>query len=225
MAKDPHYAGHRQRLRQRLLKDPKALADYEVLEMVLGQVLPRLDTKPLAKALLAEFKDLSGVFRAPADRLAGIKGLGPAVEAHWALLAELMARLSEAPIRRGEVLSGPETVAQAAKARIGNKPREEFWVALVDNKNRVIAWEQIGAGTVDQMAVYPREVLGLALSRQASGVILVHNHPGGDPRPSREDLDLTRRMVRAAEDLGLRVLDHLVVAGTEHFSFQERGLL
>jgi DNA repair protein RadC len=221
----PHYLGHRQRLREKLLAEPKALADYELLELLLGQVLPRRDTKPLAKELVTRFGSLRDVLQAMPEELCAIKGFGETLAGHWALLREVFARVSEAPVRQREVFSGPEVVAAAARARSGHLRVEECWVALVDNKNRLIAWERVGLGTVDQSTVYPREVLALALKHSASGVILAHNHPGGDPKPSQTDLDLTRRISRAAQELGLRVLDHLVVTEGSHFSFQDAGLL
>jgi DNA repair protein radc len=221
----PHYLGHRQRLREKLTAEPKSLADYELLELLLGQVLPRRDTKPLAKELVARFGTLRGVLTARPEALLQVEGFGESLAGHWALLAELFARLGEAPVREKQVFTGPEVVAEAARARIGHLAVEEFWVALVDNKNRLMAWERVGKGTVDETPVYPREVLALALKHQASGVILAHNHPGGDPQPSIQDRDLTRRIAASARELGLRVLDHLIVAEKGHFSFQDAGLL
>jgi len=221
----PHYLGHRQRLREKLTHEPKALADYELLELLLGQVLPRRDTKPLAKDLVARFGSLRGVLTARPEALCEVKGFGETLIGHWALVCEIFARLGEAPVRERQVFTGPEVVAEAARARLGHLAVEEFWVALVDNKNRLMAWERVGKGTVDETAVYPREVLALALRHQASGVILAHNHPGGDPSPSMQDRDLTRRIARSAQELGLRVLDHLIVTEAKHFSFQDAGLL
>lgn len=222
---NPHYHGHRQRLRERLARDPRSLADYELLELLLGQVLTRQDTKPLAKELLARCGTLQGVFAAGEAELLAVPGFGPGLASLWNLWRELWARLHEAPVRARQVLSSPEVVADLARARLGSSRAEAFWVALVDNKNRLLAFEAVAQGTVDQAAVYPREVLTLALRHQASGVVLVHNHPGGDPHPSTQDVDLTRRMVRAATDLGLRVLDHVIVAEGGFFSFQDQGLL
>lgn len=221
----PHYLGHRARLRSRLAREPKALADYELLELVLAQVLKRSDTKPLAKALLGRFGTLAGVFAAPEDQLLALDGFGPALCAHWTLLRELLARLAEGNLAPRQVLSGPEAVIAAARARFGRGGTEEFWAALLDNKNRVLAWERVSQGTVDQTAVYPREILALALKHKASGLILVHNHPGGDPKPSEADIRITAQLARAAGDLGLRLLDHLIVAEDRHASFQEQGLL
>lgn len=221
----PHYLGHRQRLREKLLTTPAALADYELLELLLGQVLPRRDTKPLAKDLLARFGTLRGAMLARPEELVDVQGFGEGLSGHWALVRELFARLGEEPVRQRQVFSGPEVVAEAARARLGHLRVEEFWVALVDNKNRLMAWERVSTGTVDETPVYPREVLALALKHQASGLILAHNHPGGDPSPSVQDRDLTRRIATSARELGLRVLDHLIVTEGAHFSFQEAGLL
>ena len=221
----PHYYGHRSRLRARLEQNPGSLADYEILELVLAQTIPRGDTKPLAKTLLGRFGTLRRVMQAPTSELRKVPGFGPALASAWALQTELSARLAEAPVRERQVLSGPAMVAEGAKARFGSGPVEEFWAAFVDNQNRVIAWECISRGTVDQTAVFPREVLALALRHHASGLVLAHNHPGGDLSPSQEDRALTQRIARAAAELGVRVLDHLIVTEESHYSFQENGLL
>lgn len=221
----PHYLGHRQRLRERLTRDPGALADYEILELVLAAVQPRRDTKPLAKAILARFGSLKEAMLARPAQLADLAGVGPAVLAHWTLLAELYARMAEAGPRKRQVLSGPEEVAGAAMARIGSLGTEEFWAAFLDNKNRVIAWERVSSGTVDQTPVYPREILSRALLHQAANLILAHNHPGGSTMPSEEDRLLTMRIVKAARELGVGVLDHLVVTDSEFYSFNDHGLL
>lgn len=221
----PHYHGHRQRLRERLAREPRALADYELLELLLGQVLLRQDTKPLAKELLERFGSLHGALTATPELLEQVPGLGPAVVGAFGLWRELLSRLGEHRLAQRQTFSGPEAVAEAALARLGHVGTEEFWVALVDVKNRLIAWERLWSGTVDQAPAYPREILALALRHKAVGVILVHNHPGGDPQPSSADMQLTRRMCRAAQELDVRVLDHLVVAGQSYFSFRENGLL
>jgi len=189
MTERPHYHGHRERLRAKLLQDSRQLADYEILELILGMALVRQDTKPLAKELLARFKTFRGVFLAKPEELRALDGFGPSLDVFWRLLREFRARFDEAPLTERQILSSPALVADLAKTRIGFLSAEEFWVAMVDNKNRLMAWERVSKGTVDQAAVYPREVLSLALERKASGIILVHNHPGGDPAPSRADID------------------------------------
>lgn len=225
MSDKPHYHGHRERLRERLAREPRSLADYEILELLLSHVVRRGDTKPLAKELLAIFGTLRGVFEAQEAELLDVPGFGPALAGFWALWRETWSRLHEAPLRERAVLSGPEEVAALAKARLGPSRTEEFWLALLDSKNRLLAWERLSRGTVDRTPVYPREVLALALKHQAAGVILVHNHPGGDPKPSSDDIETTRRIARVALEMGLRLLDHLVVAESGWYSFQQQGML
>ncbi|MFO7803684.1 MAG: DNA repair protein RadC [Desulfovermiculus sp.] len=225
MPDQPHYIGHRKRLKERFRQDHSSLADYELLELLLGYALPRRDTKPLAKELLQRFGSLKGVFTARAEELREIEGFGPGLELFWGVWQEFGARLQEAPLRTRETLCTPEAVADMACSRLGHEPVESFWAAMVDNKNRLISFVQVSQGTVDQAAVYSREVLALALKWQASGIILVHNHPGGDPTPSMQDKDLTYRVQKAAQEVGLRILDHLVVAEDRYYSFQDRGVL
>jgi len=141
--KKPHYIGHRQRLKEKLTTNSRSLADYEILELVLALVLPRRDTKPLAKGLIEEFGSLKDAIMARPDQLDEIRGVGSGVQAQWALIQELFARLGEHSTRTGQPLSDPAEVAKAAMARIGNKGVEEFWTAFLDSKNRVIAWEQV----------------------------------------------------------------------------------
>ncbi len=220
-----HYHGHRERLRNRLMKDSRQLADYEILELLLGLVVPRRDMKPLAKELLERCKTLRGVFQVDPEQLRGLEGFGPSLESFWVLMRELRARQAEAPVLERPVLKSPQAVAELAISRLGSNLKEEFWLALVDNKNGLIGWEGLALGTGDQSADYPREVLALALERKASGIIMVHNHPGGDLSPSKQDVDLTRRIVRAAQELNVRMLDHLIVTESGFFSFQSQALL
>ena len=225
MKGEKHYTGHRERLRQRLGRDSRQLADYEVLELLLGYVLRRSDTKPLAKALLARFGTIRGVFSARPEDLRRLEGFGPGLETFWSLWRETWARLSESPLHEKEVLGSPEAVAAMAMARLGHKATEEFWMALVDTKNRLVGWEPLAQGTVDQAAVYVREVMHTALRFEAHGIVLVHNHPGGSPEPSNEDKAFTARAVEAARTLGIRLLDHIIVAESGYFSFHSEGLL
>lgn len=224
-AAKPHYHGHRQRLKDRLLDNSRSLADYEILELTLAMVLPRQDTKPLAKELIDRFGSLKDAIMARPDQLDGIKGIGPGVKAQWALLQELHARLGEASARRGDSFTDTEDVAKAAIARLGSKGTEEFWVVYLDNKNRFISWEQLAKGTVDAAAVFPREIVALALRLEAASIILIHNHPGGSTKPSGEDTLLTGIIVEAARKLDIKVLDHIIVTDCEYYSFYERGRL
>lgn len=223
--KKPHYHGHRQRLRDKLVTDSRSLADYELLELLLAQVFARMDTKPAAKAILEKFGSLKDAVMAHPDQLTEIKGIGPAVAAHWTLIQELFARVGEAQARSREKLDDPTMVARAAIARLGSKTTEEFWAAFLDNKNRVISWEPVSKGTVDATPVFPREIMARALRLDAVGIILAHNHPGGDPTPSSQDIMLTERIREMAEAIEIRVLDHLVVTDSDYYSFNEQGRL
>jgi DNA repair protein RadC len=215
----PHYLGHRQRLKQRFQDDPAQLADYEILEMILGYALPRRDTKPVAKALLDRFGSLKSLFAAKPHEIRAVQGVGPGIELFWGLWREFWARLSQGELKERKVLDSPGAVAAMARARLGFSQTESFWVALVDNKNRLLSFSRVAQGTVDQVAVHSREILSLALECKASGLILVHNHPGGDPTPSHQDRELTDRVKKAGAELGIRVLDHVIVAEESSFSF------
>lgn len=223
MDKKPHYYGHRQRLKEKLCKNPAILADYELLELLLGQVLSRCDTKPIAKSLLDEFKTLGEVLNASEERLGNVKGIGNGVISSFKLLKEIRTRIAEEPIFSQEDLSSPETVARAAMARIGDLTTEQFWIALVNTRNKVICWEMISRGTVDKTVVFPRQVVAQALKYDASGIILAHNHPGGDPTPSRNDIDKTQDILSACRSLDIRLLDHVVVTKDRYYSFMEAG--
>jgi DNA repair protein RadC len=220
-----HYLGHRKRLKERLKADSRSLADYEILELLLGYALPRRDTKPLAKAMLQRFGSLRGVFHARAEELSEVDDFSPSVLVLFDTWKEFWGRVQESVIHERTVFSHPQSVADFAIARLGHALTEQFWVALVDNKNRLVLWQQVSQGTVDQTPVYPREILRLVLQHQASGLILVHNHPGGDPKPSIQDQELTKKMQRAAREMDIRVLDHIVVTDQDYYSFQAQGLL
>ena len=221
----PHYIGHRQRLKSRFDASPESVPDYEILELLLGYALPQRDTKPLAKDLLARFGTLGSVLTASGQALQDVPGVGPGVGLFFTLLQETRARQEQSGLLGRDVLSSPERVARMARERFGRLSHEEFWVALVDNKNRLCDFCRLFTGTVDQTAVYPREVLRLALTKQASGLILVHNHPGGDPTPSPQDKDLTNRLLSASRELGVRILDHVIVCEEAFFSFQSSHML
>ena len=207
----PPHSGHRARLRARLEREPLAVEDYEVLELLLGYALPRRDTKPLAKELLCRFGSIRGVLDARPDELLQTAAL-------WRLLREVMARYEDAPLRQREALASPGAVARMARQRLGNSPHEECWLALVDQGNHLLAWERLRRGNIASVSLQPREVLEMALLRRASGVILVHNHPGGSPHPSQADMALTQELQDLAPRMGIRFLDHLIVTEDECYS-------
>ncbi|MDD2219744.1 MAG: DNA repair protein RadC [Desulfoplanes sp.] len=221
----PHYLEHRKRLKKRFWEQPVSLADYEVLELLLGYVIPRRDTKPLAKELIKHFGGVEDVFNAREAELKAVPGIGEGTLLFFRLIKECRARKAETPLKRKIAFTSPADVSAMVISRLGNCEREEFWTILVDNKNRLQAFEKISQGTVDQAPVFPREILALALQWKSSGLILVHNHPGGDPTPSSQDIQLTNKLKSLGKELGVRVLDHLVVAEASHYSFIEHGLL
>jgi DNA repair protein RadC len=220
-----HYHGHRQRLREKLKKNPSDLPDYEILELLLGYVLTRRDTKPLAKALLDKFQTMRGMLDAKPAELDGLNDVGPGILNYWLLLREIIARYAESPLRQREILATPEEVAQMAMRRLAGNPREEIWLAFVDTHNHLIVWEQSQRGSIDGAMFYPRDILERALLLKASGFIIVHNHPGGTARPSGADLQMTEQMRRAAQSMSIRFLDHLIVTDSAYCSIIKDGFL
>jgi DNA repair protein RadC len=221
----PHYHDHRARLRARFeAGGAGALADYELLELVLFRLIPRRDTKPLAKALLARFGDLAGVLGADAARLAEVDGAGPAVAADLKALQALFERVSRAEIGRRDVLSSWSAMTSYLRLGLQHAQREHFKVLFLDVKNQLIADETLAEGTIDQAPVYPREVVRRALELGAAGLVLAHNHPSGDPKPSPADIAITRDIQAAAKLMGIAVLDHVIVARHGAVSLRQLGL-
>nr|WP_279347178.1 DNA repair protein RadC [Govania unica] len=206
-------------------KGPDSLKDYELLELLLCVAIPRRDLKPLAKDLIRRFGSFSAVLSAPRDRLREIPGVGETV-----LLALKVSQASAIALQREDILNQP--VISSWKALIGycrsvmaHEQNEQFRVLFLDKKNTLMMDELQSSGTVDQTSIYPREVIKRALELGATALILVHNHPSGDPTPSREDIEMTRELKGAAEKLGINVHDHLVIARNSHVSFKTLGLL
>ncbi|MGH6948616.1 MAG: RadC family protein [Kiloniellales bacterium] len=222
----PHYHGHRERLRVRLIeRGGDALADYEILEMLLFAANPRGDTKPLAKTLIARFGSLAGALAAEPDALAQVKGMGPVAVAALKIVPEAAARLAKALAMERPVLSSWDRLLDYCRIAMAHAPVEQFRLLFLDKKNRLIADELQQQGTVDHTPVYTREVVKRALELGASALILVHNHPSGDPTPSKADIAMTREVAEAAGKLGILVHDHLVIGRDGHVSFKSAGLL
>ena len=213
-----HYHGHRQRLKDRLKDSPEKLGEYEVLELLLGYVILRRDTKPIAKELLQRHNSLRGILDAKPEDLIDIPGIGPGVIDFMHVLQEVMARYAESRIQAKNELCSPEAVAAMARQRLGKLAHEEVWVAFVDNRNRLISWEKFAKGSVNASSVHPRDIMEKALAHKASGFLIVHNHPGGDPSPSESDLIFTQQVEKAARTLFIRFLDHVIVCDAEAFS-------
>ncbi len=222
----PHYLDHRERLRGRFrAAGPGALADYELLELMLFRIIPRQDTKPLAKALLARFNDFPGVLGAEPARIAEVPGAGAAVAFELKVIQAALERATAAQMKQRPVVTTWSALLNYCRLAMANEPREQFRVLFLDRKNQVIADEVQSEGTVDQAAVFPREVVRRALELSAAALILVHNHPRGDPSPSAADVAITREIVTAAKALGISVHDHVVIGRNGERSFKTLGLL
>ncbi len=221
----PHYAGHRERLRERFLTAPDALPDYELLELILFRAVPRRDVKPLAKELIARFGGFSEVLSAEPDRLREVNGVKDAIVTELRIARETGLRLSRATVIEKEVISSWQELLDYCSASMAHNPTEQFRILFLDRKNVLIADEVQQKGTVDHTPVYPREVVKRALELNASALILVHNHPSGDPTPSGADIEMTRRIAETAKPLGIELHDHLVIGKGRHASFRSLGLI
>ncbi len=218
--------GHRERLRQRFLTGgADAMPDYELLELVLFGVIRRGDTKPFAKSLIKEFGSFEQVLAAPTTRLMEVPGIGEAVVSALKVVDAAAVRMARGRTIDQPVIGSWDKLLEYCRAAMSFRTTEEFRVLFLDKKNRLIADEQQGRGTVDHTPVYPREIVRRALELEASSVILAHNHPSGDPTPSKADIEMTRQVEQAAAALGVTVHDHLVIGGQEHVSFRATGLL
>ncbi|WP_432444359.1 RadC family protein [Rhizobium lusitanum] len=223
---EAHYHGHRERLRNRYRDGgDAALADYEILELLLFRLIPRRDTKPIAKALLARFGSLGGVFGAPVGLLTEVGGVGDAVALDLKLVASVAQRMLKSELTGKPVLSSWKSLIDYCHAAMAHEAREQFRLLFLDKRNALIADEVQGFGTVDHTPVYPREVVKRALELSASAVILVHNHPSGDPTPSRADIDMTKTIIDTAKPLGITVHDHVIIGKNGHVSFRALRLI
>lgn len=219
-------AGHRERLRARFLKSGAvSLPDYELLELTLFAAIPRKDTKPLAKKLLARFGSYADVIAAPRERLMEVEGVGDAVVNQLKIVEAAATRLAQSQVMRKPALSSWTALIDYCMATMARSPAEEFRVLYLDRKNVLIADEIQAKGTVDHAPVYPREIMKRALEHGASALILVHNHPSGDPTPSKADIIMTREIADAAKALKIAIHDHLVIGRNGHASFKSLGLL
>lgn len=225
-AAKPHYLGHRDRLRQKFRESgSEALHDYELLELVLFRALPRKDTKPLAKTLISRFGSYSEVINAPEERLAEVPGVGDAVITELKIIRGAALRLMREEVIDRPVLDSWSSVLSYCRAAMGFETKEQFRILFLDKRNRIIADEVQQEGTVDHTPVYVREVVKRALELSSTAIILVHNHPSGDPTPSRADVEMTRQIVETARNLGITVHDHIIVGKDGHSSFRGLSLI
>lgn len=225
--KQPSYiANHRQRLRSRFIDGgAAAMPDYEMLELVLFRAIPRRDVKPLARELLDRFGDFNRVITAPAARLRDVKGIGEAVIVELKIVEAAAQRLARAKVLKRHVVASWDALLDYCHTTMAHLETEQFRVLYLDRKNILIADEEQAKGTVDHVPVYPREVAKRALELNASAIILVHNHPSGDPSPSRSDIDMTNQVANACDALGLTLHDHLIIGKSRELSFRNEGHL
>ncbi len=218
--------GHRARLRARFLAGgAEALADHELIEMTLFLALPRRDTKPIARALLAKFGSYANAISAPVPDLLGVEGLGEAGVAALKLVQAASQRLAKAEVLYRPVLSNWDRLMEYLQAVLAREKVEQFRVLFLDNRNRLLADVPQGTGTVKHTPVYPREVVKRALELNSTAIILVHNHPSGDPSPSDEDIAMTQEIKKSASALAVVLHDHVIVGNGRWLSFRKAGLL
>ncbi|MDT8326095.1 MAG: DNA repair protein RadC [Roseovarius sp.] len=225
--KQPSYIrDHRQRLRTRFLAGgAQAMPDYELLELVLFRAIPRRDVKPLAHLLIETFGDFNGILSASPDQLGALPGVGEAVITELKIVEAAAHRLSRAKVLRRQVLSSWDALLDYCHTTMAHRETEEFRVFYLDRKNILIADEKQAEGTVDHVPVYPREVVKRALLLNASALILVHNHPSGDPTPSEADIGMTQQIKAAAMALGISLHDHIIIGKSCEISFRSEGYL
>lgn len=222
----PHYWGHRERLRTRFLEGgPGAMPEYELLELLLFNAVPKIDVKPLAKRLLATFGDLNGVIAASEHRVLQVEGTDRWVWLQLRLVDAFAQRMAQGRVLQREVVSSWDALIAYCRTAMAHRETEQFRVLFLDRKNIVIADEALGRGTVGHVPVYPREVAKRALELNASALILIHNHPSGDPTPSPEDIAVTARVVDACAAIDVSVHDHIVVGKETEVSFRSLGYI
>ncbi|HEY1735208.1 MAG TPA: DNA repair protein RadC [Methylovirgula sp.] len=221
-----HYIGHRERLRARFLKGGgDALADYELLELVLFRAIPRRDVKPLAKALLARFGSFAGVVSARPERLREIAGLGEAAIVELKIVAEAAKRFAKVKVENRPAMGSFSAVLDYCRTAMAFLDREEFRILFLDKKNLLIADEVQSTGTIDHAPVFPREIIRRAFELNATALILIHNHPSGDPSPSQTDIQMTRQIVSLGKSLNVAVHDHLIIGRDGFTSFKSLQLI
>ena len=223
LADGPHYMGHRDRLRARFQETGgQGIADYELLELVLFRTIPRRDVKPLSKALITRFGSFAEVLGARLERLMEVPGVGESVALDLKIIEAAGKRLAKGEISQRDILSSWKDVIEYCRTAMAFSEREEFRILFLDKRGGLISDEVMGAGTVDHTPVYPREVMRRALELGSTALILVHNHPSGDPTPSQADVRMTQDLIAVAKPLGIAIHDHIIVGRQGHASF--RGL-
>ena len=226
MDENPHYLGHRARLRERFIgPGGEAIADYELLELILFSARPRGDVKPLAKTLLKQFGSFAEVIHAEESQLRNVDEVGDAVIAALKTIRVATQRLIKSEISDQPVIQSWSALMDYCKLAMGNNKIEEFRVLFLNHRHALIADEVMQRGTVNHTPVYPREIVKRALEHGASAIILLHNHPSGDPTPSKADIDITQKIIEAANTVSVAVHDHVIITKTGHYSFKSFGVI
>ncbi|HEX4693308.1 RadC family protein [Sphingomonas sp.] len=218
-------SGHRARLRERLFADPDGLLDHELVEYLLAVAIPRIDTKPIAKALLREFGSLPGLMTAPPEAIAEVKGMGEVSTAAIKIVHATALRLLRAEVEEKPVLANWQALLDYLRADMAHHGNERVRVLHLNTRNMLIRDELMAEGSIDEAPVYVREVIRRAMELKSASIILVHNHPSGDPSPSRADIDLTRSMIEAGKRLGIGVHDHIIIGTKGYVSLRAQGLI
>jgi DNA repair protein RadC len=222
----PDYLGHRQRLRERFLNGGDgSLQDYELLELLLAQAQKRIDTKPIAKALIKKFSGFAGVMAATPEQLQETDGVGPAAAVIIKVVQACALHMARQEVLKRDVIGSWKKLLDYLRMAMAEQKTEQFRLLFLDNKNALIADEEQQRGTVNHTPVYPREVVRRALELGASAIILVHNHPSGDPTPSQDDIAMTKEVAAAADKLGIAVHDHIIIGRKGHASLRSLGHL
>ncbi len=223
----PHYYGHRERLKKKFLdKGIDALNEYEVIELLLFFSIPVKDTKPIAKELLKKFKNIKGIFKnLESKKILEIKGFGKNSLILFKLIKELHSIIEKQEIFHGKVLDNLEKVIKYAKASIGNKLKEELKVLCLNSKNEIIDDVNVEKGTENEIYIYPRKIVKIALENSSTAIILIHNHPSGDIKPSQNDIGITRNLKILLENIGITLHDHIIITANNYYSFRKEGLI
>ena len=222
----PHYVGHRKRQKEKFLNNlPSSFSDYELIELMLFQSIPRKDVKPLAKELLNKFGNLNNLVNSNQENLSEVKGTNQSVFMNLKIIKELINRVLANQVLKQNVIGSWSALLEYLKFNMSNLRLEQFRVLFLNKKNILIADEIMATGTIDQTPVYPREIIKRILTHEAGAIILVHNHPSGNTKPSNSDIDLTTQIVNACKTVNVSVHDHVIIGKGEFYSFKTNMLL
>lgn len=223
MTNEADYLGHRGRLRERFLKDGgKAMADYEIIELLLTYVIPRRDVKPIAKDLIKKFDSFAGVVNAPNSQLMEVSGVKENAAVMFKLVKEAAKRFSWQNLSNSDapIISNWDSMIDYCRSEMAYLDIEEFRIIFLDTKLKVVAEEVMQRGTINQVAIHPREVVKLAMEKKAGAIILVHNHPSGDVKPSKADIAITQQIKQALESINIQLIDHVIVSKHDYASLK-----